>query len=102
MNIPHYIFFYTIVYSELQRYKKFTRRRVAVSRCQDKSGRQQRQKKERKALKAEFEAIVRPKPNSSFLGFRPKLFIYKIAGTQKTKGFRYWLKPKWEKHLFIQ
>jgi hypothetical protein len=40
------------------------------------------QKKERKAL-AEFEAIVRPKPNSSFLGFRPKLFIYKIAGTQK-------------------
>jgi hypothetical protein len=40
-------------------------------------------KKERKALKAEFEAIVRPKPNSSFLGFRPKLFIYKIAGTPK-------------------
>jgi hypothetical protein len=32
---------------------------------------------------AEFEAIVRPKPNSSFLGFRPKLFIYKIAGTPK-------------------
>jgi hypothetical protein len=45
------------------------------------------QKKERKALKAEFEAIVRPKPNSSFLGFRPKLFIYKIAGTQKQKDF---------------
>jgi hypothetical protein len=36
-------------------------------------------------LKAEFEAIVRPKPNSSFLGFRPKLFIYKIAGTQKKR-----------------
>jgi hypothetical protein len=45
-------------------------------------------KKERKALKA-FEAIVRPKPNLSFLGFRPKLFIYKIAGTpKKAKGFR--------------
>jgi hypothetical protein len=40
----------------------------------------QRQKRN---LKAEFEAIVRPKPNSSFLGFRPKLFIYKIAGTPK-------------------
>jgi hypothetical protein len=35
--------------------------------CQDKSGRQRNaKKKERKALKAEFEAIVRPKPNSSF------------------------------------
>jgi outer membrane protein assembly factor BamA len=52
-------------------------------------------KKERKALKTQFEAIVRPKPNSSFLGFRPKLFIYKIAGTpKKQKGFRYWLKTK--------
>jgi hypothetical protein len=28
------------------------------------------------------------------LGFRPKLFIYKMAGTQKAKGFRYWLKIK--------
>ncbi|MEZ7504843.1 BamA/TamA family outer membrane protein [Flavobacterium sp. Arc2] len=52
-------------------------------------------KKERKALKAEFEAIVRPKPNGSFLGQRPKLFIYKLAGTpKKQKGFRYWLKTK--------
>jgi hypothetical protein len=42
----------------------------------------QRQKKEQ-SLESKFEAIVRPKPNSSFLGFRPKLFIYKIAGTQK-------------------
>jgi hypothetical protein len=51
-------------------------------------------------LKA-FEAIVRPKPNSSFLGFRPKLFIYKIAGTpKKAKGFRYWLKPKWEAPVY--
>lgn len=52
-------------------------------------------KKERKALKAEFEAIVRPKPNASFLGLRPKLFIYKLAGNpKKQKGFRYWLKNK--------
>jgi hypothetical protein len=60
----------------------------------------QRQKKEQ-SLESKFEAIVRPKPNSSFLGFRPKLFIYKIAGTQKKQKIRYWLKPKWEKHLFI-
>jgi outer membrane protein insertion porin family len=52
-------------------------------------------KKERKALKAEFEAIVRPRPNASFLGLRPKLFIYKLAGNpKKQKGFRYWLKNK--------
>jgi hypothetical protein len=43
-------------------------------------------KKERKALKAEFCMIVRPKPNFLF-GFRPKLFIYKIAGTPKSKDF---------------
>ncbi|TDE05414.1 translocation and assembly module lipoprotein TamL [Flavobacterium hiemivividum] len=52
-------------------------------------------KKERKALQAEFEAIVRPKPNASILGLRPKLFIYNLAGTpKKQKGFRYWLKNK--------
>jgi outer membrane protein assembly factor BamA len=52
-------------------------------------------KKDHKALKKELEAIVRPKPNGSFLGLRPKLFIYKLAGTpKKQKGFRYWLKTK--------
>jgi outer membrane protein insertion porin family len=52
-------------------------------------------KKERKALKADLQELVRPKPNSSFLGFRPKLVIYKLAGTpKKQKGFRYWLKTK--------
>jgi outer membrane protein insertion porin family len=52
-------------------------------------------KKERKALEAALQDIVRPKPNSSFLGFRPKLVIYKLAGTpKKEKGIRYWLKNK--------
>jgi outer membrane protein insertion porin family len=52
-------------------------------------------KKERKALKTALQKIVRPEPNSSFLGFRPKLVIYKLAGTpKKQKGFRYWLKTK--------
>ena len=52
-------------------------------------------KKERKALKADLQELVRPKPNSSFLGFRPKLVIYKLAGTpKKQKGFRYGLKTK--------
>ena len=52
-------------------------------------------KKERKALKTQLELLVRPKPNSSFLGMRPKLFFYNLAGQpKKEKGFRYWLRTK--------
>ena len=52
-------------------------------------------KKERKALKTELEELVRPKPNATFLGLRPKLYIYNLAGkTKKEKGWRHWLKTK--------
>jgi outer membrane protein assembly factor BamA len=52
-------------------------------------------KKERKALQSELSKLLRPKPNQSFLGIRPKLFFYNIAGEpKKDKGFRYWLKYK--------
>lgn len=52
-------------------------------------------RKERKALKKELEDLLRPKPNSSILGLRPKLYFYNIAGTpKKDKGFRHWLKYK--------
>ena len=52
-------------------------------------------KKERKILKSELELLVRPKPNSSFLGMRPKLFFYNLAGKpKKEKGIRYWIKTK--------
>ncbi|MBX9886816.1 MAG: BamA/TamA family outer membrane protein [Flavobacteriaceae bacterium] len=52
-------------------------------------------KSERKEIKAALEDLVRPKPNSSFLGLKPKLFFYNLAGTPtKEKGFRYWLKNK--------
>ncbi|WP_035671541.1 BamA/TamA family outer membrane protein [Flavobacterium sp. 83] len=52
-------------------------------------------KKEKKALKTALKDILRPKPNSTILGLRPKLYIYNIAGTpKKEKGFRYWLKTK--------
>ena len=51
--------------------------------------------KEKKALKNQLKDLVRPKPNATILGFRPKLYIYNIAGTpKKDKGFRYWLKNK--------
>ncbi|MBP6180586.1 BamA/TamA family outer membrane protein [Flavobacterium sp.] len=52
-------------------------------------------KKEKKVIKTALKEILRPKPNSSFLGLRPKLFIYNLAGTpKKEKGWRYWLKTK--------
>ena len=50
---------------------------------------------ERKVLESELEGLLRPRPNSSFLGLRPKLWFYNIAGTpKKDKGFRYWVKNK--------
>lgn len=52
-------------------------------------------KKERKALKAALKPLLRPKPNSSILGLRPKLFFYNLAGEPtKDKGFRHWLRTK--------
>ncbi|MBE0392910.1 BamA/TamA family outer membrane protein [Flavobacterium sp. PL002] len=52
-------------------------------------------KKERKALKTALTPLLRPKPNSSILGLKPKLFFYNLAGEpKKDKGFRYWLRTK--------
>lgn len=52
-------------------------------------------KSERKSLETELEALLRPIPNTSILGLRPKLYIYNIAGTpKKEKGLKHWLKTK--------
>ncbi|HSP82154.1 MAG TPA: hypothetical protein VLN72_00315 [Gillisia sp.] len=52
-------------------------------------------KGDRKRLAENMETLLRPKPNTSFLGLRPKLFFYNIAGDSVgTKGFRHWLKNK--------
>lgn len=52
-------------------------------------------RRDRKGLEKELEGLLRPKPNSTFLGLRPKLWIYNIAGTpKKDRGFKYWLKNK--------
>ncbi|WP_027380999.1 translocation and assembly module lipoprotein TamL [Chryseobacterium daeguense] len=52
-------------------------------------------KKEKNDLKSALEANLTPKPNSTFLGLRPKLFFYNIAKEpKKEKGFNYWLKYK--------
>lgn len=50
-------------------------------------------RKERRALQSKLQEIIRPVPNKKFLGLRPKLFFYNLAGdVKKDKGFRHWLK----------
>jgi outer membrane protein assembly factor BamA len=47
------------------------------------------------ALAAELTATITPKPNTSFLGMRPGLFFYNLAGTpKKGKGLRSFIKNK--------
>jgi outer membrane protein insertion porin family len=50
---------------------------------------------ERKILINDLTGLVRPKPNSKFLGVRLKLGLYNFAGeTKKKKGIRHWLRDK--------
>ena len=52
-------------------------------------------KKEKSALESALEENLTPKPNSSFLGLRPKLYAYNVTKEpKKEKGLRYWLKYK--------
>lgn len=52
-------------------------------------------KKEKSALESALEENLTPKPNSSFLGLRPKLYAYNATKEpKKEKGLRYWLKYK--------
>lgn len=52
-------------------------------------------KKDKSHLKEALQDQLRPKPNSSFLGLRPKLYIYNITKEpKKEKGLGYWLKYK--------
>lgn len=52
-------------------------------------------KKERKELEGQLKENIIPKPNTSFLGLRPKLYIYNITKEpKKEKGIGYWLKYK--------
>lgn len=48
-----------------------------------------------KQVKADLKAKTRPRPNKSFLGLRPKLLIYNLAGEpKKPKGLKHWLRTK--------
>ncbi|MBC5992571.1 translocation and assembly module lipoprotein TamL [Pontibacter cellulosilyticus] len=45
-------------------------------------------------LETELSATVRPKPNLSILGWRPKLSIYNAFYTEKEKGISHWIMTK--------
>lgn len=50
---------------------------------------------DQKAVKQSLEEKTRPRPNKKFLGLRPKLYIYNLAGEPtKPKGIRHWLRTK--------
>ncbi|MES2543381.1 MAG: BamA/TamA family outer membrane protein [Bacteroidota bacterium] len=52
-------------------------------------------RKEKKNLRRQLTIMLRPKPNKTILGLRPRLYIYNIAGEpKKDKGFRHWLRTK--------
>lgn len=52
-------------------------------------------KSEAKTLSGELQGLLRPKPNTSFLGLRPKLYIYNIAGVpKKKKGLKNYMRNK--------
>ena len=45
-------------------------------------------------VQTELEAVIAPKPNSSILGLRPKLYFWHM-GVGKTKGIGHWLADKY-------
>lgn len=46
------------------------------------------------ALSTELGATVRPQPNASILGLRPKLWIYNAFYTEKERGLKHWIQNK--------
>jgi len=51
-------------------------------------------KNDRKALSTELTGLLRPKPNTTILGLRPKLYIYNITKTTKKKGLKHYFNTK--------
>lgn len=50
-------------------------------------------KAKKKELEESLESLLRPEPNASFLGFRPKLFFYNLGGDPaKTNKVRRWFR----------
>jgi outer membrane protein insertion porin family len=51
-------------------------------------------KKDAKAVSQELQGLLRPKPNSSILGLKVKLYIYNKTKTNKKKGLSHFLNTK--------
>jgi outer membrane protein insertion porin family len=54
-----------------------------------------------KRLKKAVRRSVRPDPNSSFLGMRPKLWLYMVAGEEPSSGIGRWLKKRGEPPVYL-
>ena len=52
-------------------------------------------------VKGVISDVVRPEPNSSFLGMRPKLWLYMAAGEEPSTGMGRWLKKKGEPPVYL-
>ncbi|QNF35594.1 BamA/TamA family outer membrane protein [Adhaeribacter swui] len=48
----------------------------------------------KKTLEPELESVITPKPNTSFLGIRPTLWINNIGNPNKKKGLAAWIRRK--------
>lgn len=53
-------------------------------------------KRKKQFIKNNAEAVLRPKPNKTFLGMRPKIWIYNSAGKDPKSKFRKWLQKNGE------
>jgi outer membrane protein assembly factor BamA len=51
-------------------------------------------RKQARALREELETLVRPKPNTSLLGMRYKLWFYYVGGGDSSKGVRRFIRTK--------
>ncbi|MEA4974264.1 MAG: BamA/TamA family outer membrane protein [Paludibacter sp.] len=52
-------------------------------------------------IKSTASRALRPKPNSSLLGMRPKLWLYQIAGENPKSKLKKWLKEKGEPPVLL-
>src|SRR3712207_1849508 len=48
----------------------------------------------KKTLVPELESVITPKPNTSFFGIRPGLWIYNMGNPNKQKGIGAWIRRK--------
>lgn len=59
------------------------------------------QKVNKKAIKSIAEKVVRPVPNKSYLGLRPKLWLYLMAGDEPYNKFETWLRKNGEEPVLL-